>query len=184
MELRFVDAIENKECYKNATKLYSSAFPPAEKIPLSMLKRTCKKGKAKFFGVYDARKFVGILYLVLMDDIISVFYFAVDENLRGKGYGSAILSAMKEKYPGTRIFLEIEKTDEHAKNNAERLRRKAFYERNGFAPCGFDVTEFGVTYEILSFGGAITMEEYRDIMRYFAGKFFYNLIYKRMLERE
>lgn len=182
MELRFVDAIKNKDCLKNAKKLYSSAFPIAERILFFMLERACKKDRANFFGIYDAQTFAGIVYLVLVDDAALIFYFAVDEKLRGKGYGSAILSALKEKYPGTRIFLEIEKPDEHAKNNPERLRRKAFYERNGFVPCGF-TTGALVTYDVLSYGGAVSINDYRKIMMHFGDSIIFDFVYKKLLKQ-
>lgn len=132
-----------------------------------MLKSAAENGKAKFYGIYDYETFVGLIYFVLLDGAALIFYFAVDENLRGNGYGSKILSAMKERYPETRLFLEIDKPDDRAKNNSMRLRRKAFYERNGFVPCGFS-TGFLVPYDVFSFGGKVTADEYRKIMTFFA----------------
>lgn len=48
-------------------------------------------------------------------------------------------------------------------NGRERLRRKAFYLRNGMAPMGFLVDLFGVEMEVLTFGSQITFEQYRGI---------------------
>lgn len=48
-------------------------------------------------------------------------------------------------------------------NGRERLRRKAFYLRNGMAPMGFLVDLFGVEMEVLTFGSQITFEQYRSI---------------------
>ncbi|MBQ6876992.1 MAG: GNAT family N-acetyltransferase [Oscillospiraceae bacterium] len=138
-----------------------------ERIPFPFLKKAAENGGAEFYAIYDGETFVGIIYFVMLGDAALIFYFAVEENLRGGGYGSKILSVMKEKYPGTRIFLETEKPDEKAKNNPIRLRRKAFYQRNGFEECGFR-TGFLVPYDVLSCGGKVTADEYRKIMRFFA----------------
>lgn len=177
--LCFKDAFAEKKSLKKAKALYDSAFPAAEKMPFAMLKNACKKGKAHFFAVYDGNEFIGIVYLVEWDKTASVFYFAVEEKSRQKGYGSRILSMIKEKYDEKTVFLDIEKPS--SEENDIRLRRKRFYERNGFSYCGFDVTEFGVTYEILAFGGEFTAEGYRRFMKFFCGKFIYRLFYKKMI---
>lgn len=181
-EFCYTDIFEDKKAFKSAKALYSSAFPAAEKIPFPVLRIACKNKKAKLLAVYGSGKFIGLLFLVLMEDIVSVFYFAVSEKLRQKGFGTKILADLKEIYSGKRIFLDIEKPDKRAGNNRIRLRRKAFYERNRFVPCGFDVTEFGVTYDILSFGGKISFDEYKKFMEFFAGKVLYRLVYKKMYE--
>lgn len=178
MELRFVDAIENGKCRCEVKELYKKAFPLFERMPFFMLENAAKKGRATFSTVFDARKFAGFVYYVQKEDLLLIFFFAVNENLRGKGYGSGILSALKEKYSGKRIFLEIETIDERAKDNDNRLRRKAFYERNGFASCGFNTGGLFMKYDVLSFGGKVTSEDYRKLMLYFAGKNVYDLFYK------
>ena len=131
-------------------RLYFSAFPVIERIPFPMLKKAAENGGAKFFAVCDEKDFIGMIYFVMLEGAALVFYFAVDEKTRNKGYGSRILSELKEKYPETRFFL-----------------RKAFYRRNGFEECGFR-TGFLVPYDVLSCGGKVTVNEYRKIMRLFA----------------
>ena len=106
MELRFVDAIKNKDCLKNAKKLYSSAFPIAERIPFFMLERACKKGRADFFGIYDAQTFVGIVYMLLVDDAALIFYFAVDEKLRGKDTEALFFPRSRKNIREREFFLK------------------------------------------------------------------------------
>lgn len=48
-------------------------------------------------------------------------------------------------------------------NGRERLRRKAFYLRNGMVPMDFLVDLFGVEMEVLTFGSQITFEQYHGI---------------------
>lgn len=54
-------------------------------------------------------------------------------------------------------------TGEAGANRRERLRRKAFYLRNGMVPMGFLVDLFGVEMEVLTFGSRITFEQYHSI---------------------
>lgn len=48
---------------------------------------------------------------------------------------------------------------------AQRLRRKAFYLRNGMVPMDYLVDLFGVEMEVLTFGRALTFEQYYAIYR-------------------
>ncbi len=181
MELSFVDVFSGNENLNKARKLYESAFPSEERMPFAFLEKGYRKGIADFFAVYDGPLFVGIIYVVLIGKYASVFYFAVDEKLRKKGYGSRILSSIKERYQNRTIFLDIEKIDEQAKDNGLRIRRKNFYNRNGFSSCGLFITEFGVNYEILTHNGNIDFPEYKKFMKKFTGKLFYYLVYIRKL---
>lgn len=48
-------------------------------------------------------------------------------------------------------------------NAGERLRRKAFYLRNGWRPVEFQVELFGVDMEVLTYGRALTFGEYYSL---------------------
>ena len=86
-------------------------------------------------------------------------YLAVSDAHRSKGLGSSILRALAEIYGDTPIFLEIEKPDIHAKNQSERLARKAFYLRNGYREAGINVLLWGVKMEILTTADSLTFAE-------------------------
>ena len=47
------------------------------------------------------------VYNVYYKDIILIYYFAIDEELRGQGYGSRVLEYIKQKYNKNRIVLSI-----------------------------------------------------------------------------
>ena len=55
------------------------------------------------------------------------WYFAVREELRGKGYGQQILSLLIEKYKGCSNILDMESPDQDCDNAEQRRRRSAFY---------------------------------------------------------
>ena len=70
--------------------------------------------------------------LSVLPDVVILLYLAISDAVRGKGYGSAVLQAVQKKYAGKRIILNIEEMDEQAANYAQRVKRKAFYQKNGF----------------------------------------------------
>ena len=98
-----------------------------------------------------------------------VFYFAVDDKKRGKGYGTAILRAAQKKYSGRRLFLAIEEVDEKYDNYKQRTDRLKFYERAGFIRTGQKMQEGKVIYDLMGIGGRVSNKEYRRLIRSFAG---------------
>ena len=105
----------NYEKYnKKVKKLYKEAFPINERLPIFILKILSKKRKANFYEIYDNTSFIGMLYNVYYKDIVFVLYLAIDNQFRGKGYGSKVLNLIKEKYDKNRIILNIEKINEKA----------------------------------------------------------------------
>ncbi len=163
--MKFINYKDDKKIIKDIKPLYISAFPKDERAPLFHLKLKARKDTVNLYGIYNENVFVGFVYSVEYRDILYVYYFAVNESLRGGGYGSKILSFLKEDNKGKRIALNIEELDENAPNNAQRIKRKAFYEKNGFVDCNLKVKEWSVVLDVLSFGGGISEEEYFGIMQ-------------------
>lgn len=93
-------------------------------------------------------------------DITAILFLAIAEELRDQGYGSKLLSLISERYPHNRIILDIEAEDSAAPNNEQRIKRKAFYERNGYTESGIAYDWRGVPYKILIKNGKITESEF------------------------
>ena len=91
-----------------------------------------------------------------------VDYLAVSPSARNGGIGSSILGALREKYPNHRIFLEIESVWEDVPDRDARLRRKAFYLRNGFTPMKLMIWLFGVKMEVLGIDCTLDYSQYHD----------------------
>ena len=70
---------------------------------------------------------------------------------------------------GKRMEVSIEELDELAKNNPQRIMRRAFYIENGFISTGFIVKEPGERQEMLIRGGSISKEEVEAMNKYFMG---------------
>lgn len=81
-----------------------------------------------------------------------VLYLATNEQIRSQGYGSMILDEVKQMTGGKECVLHIEALDENAENYEQRIRRKHFYEKNGFHSTGYMYKESDVEYEVLSTG--------------------------------
>lgn len=176
--MRFISSKQDKNIFRDFSALYKEAFPKEERAPLFFLKAKAKKKVSDCFGIYDEDTFVGLLNLIYHKDIVFVFYFAVRADLRGKGYGTRILDALKEKFPARRLILTIEDPDEPCENREQRQKRKAFYQKNCFAACGYPMIEKGIAYQALSFGGQVSADELQALLKAYMGGFWYRLYYK------
>ena len=72
------------------------------------------------------------MFAVINKKTVFIWYLAVNDKMRSCGYGSAILNDVKEKYAGCEITLNVEPLYTTADNYEQRVKRIAFYARNGF----------------------------------------------------
>lgn len=151
-------------------KLYRKAFPASERKPFSIIRKMHRKGKTDIWYFQTDGKFAGLIITINGDDHILLDYLAVTENQRGSGIGTEILQRMRDHYTGKGVFLEIESVYEEAENQAERLRRKHFYEKCGMKSMGVFVWLFGVKMELMGFDCALRYDEYHAFYRDNYGK--------------
>ena len=145
--------------------LYESAFPANERIPIKHL--LDNKIKREFWAFFDGDLFCGFSNSISHGDITNIVYFAVEPELRSRGYGSQILQAIREKHPDSRIVVDIE-VEEDSKDGKElelRERRRNFYLRNGFDAVPVDYHWQGEHYRLLSAGGTVSDREFRDFWK-------------------
>jgi len=171
-----------REYRREVRRLYKSAFPADERAPLRLLFRRVRRDCC-FYAVTDEGRFIGLAYVILHRRLAYVFYLAVEARERGRGYGTAILTRLKEIYGDYIVILNIEDPhDESAGNIALRRRRLGFYERNGFVDTGIKTDEAGVVYELLSLDMSVTIEEYLAMMEHFMGKIMFRFIFRGTLK--
>ncbi|WP_197484208.1 GNAT family N-acetyltransferase [Halioglobus sp. HI00S01] len=139
-------------------------------MPTWLLKFKLRHGKPGFYAIYDDAQWIGLMYANDYRDIVFIQFLAIAEHCRSSGYGGQVLSHLAELHPGKRLALNIEVLDESAENYSQRVRRKAFYTRNGFAASGFLVKEPAEKLEMLVRGGAICEEEIEAMYRHLFGR--------------
>ena len=153
MELSLRHVIPDSDDFRYVSELYDLAFPKAEQ---ERMENIIKVSENTQFGelsvVMDGDTRVGMLYLLFNKDLVYIYYLATDPGMRGRGYGSAIISMVRDSYPNHRFALGCEAPDEKADNNIQRLDRMRFYERNGFRDTGRRTHWDGVTYAQLEIG--------------------------------
>ena len=92
-------------------------------------------------------------------------FLAIFPHKRNGGTGTKVLQAIRARYEGVPICLEIEDPDEPGADNADiRLRRRNFYLRNGIVPIA-KMHIYGTDMELLATDASVTYESYRDLLR-------------------
>ncbi len=146
-------------------KLYRSAFPRSERKPFSIIRKMYRKGVTDIWCCEADGSFAGIAITINGPEHILLDYLAVSPNHRGSGVGSATLLALQKKYTDRSLFLEIESVWEDVPDREQRLRRKAFYLRNGLIPMNVMIWLFGVKMELLGVDCKLTFDEYKAFYR-------------------
>jgi GNAT superfamily N-acetyltransferase len=148
-------------------QLYETAFPVEEQIPYNDLIYLLGKLEIDYTAYYDSEMLVGLTMVLHLPRYNWGWYFAVRDELRGKGYGQRILSALLEKYrDGHPFIIDIESPlQADAPNPEQRKRRHAFYLRNGLKDTPTSRTFEGITYTIMtSSDEPFDQQDYDDII--------------------
>ena len=88
----------------------------------------------------------------------------MDGRTRSTGYGSRILTYFAERYGDVPQLLEIEPVVREAANYQQRVRRLAFYERNGFTVTNMITHEADQTYRVLTRNGIVTPQRLEEAL--------------------
>jgi len=168
--------------YKRIKQLYKKAFPREERAPFFLIRNRAEKGKAQMLIVKEHNLFIGFAYLLCYLDLAYLFYFAIEGDKRGAGYGTKVLDKLQEKYKGKRLFLAREQLDQTADNYEQRVKRHQFYLHNGFKDLPCKIKEANVIYDVMGIGGMISAKEYDVLISQWSGKWIKKLIDMRILE--
>ena len=146
-------------------QLYETAFPEDEQIPWDDLMRLVNDMPLAFTAYYNDDAFVGFTILYPRKSYHWFWYFAVREDLRGKGYGQQILAQLLERYKGMNMVLDMESTTQKCENIDQRKRRHAFYLRNGFRDTNVYRSYNDITMTIMMIGdGSFTLNDWDEIV--------------------
>jgi GNAT superfamily N-acetyltransferase len=144
--------------------LYEIAFPEGEQIPWDDQIRLIGEMPLDFTAYYECDDFIGFTIVYPRKAFNWYWYFAVREELRGKGYGQQILTQLIEHYKGQTCVLDMESPTQVSENIDQRKRRHDFYLRNGFRDTNVYRTYNDITMTIMMMGkGTFTMQDWDDI---------------------
>ncbi len=160
---------EMKE-YRRIIELYERNFPKNERIATEILTAKATQVCFPFTAYYDENRFIGFTFASVTDEAVFLLYFAVAEELRSRGYGSGILEKLTADYAPRRVMLNCEPADQNADNYEQRLKRLAFYERNGLFDTGYRLLDHGDEYRILSTPALFSESVYRKAVDQLAGE--------------
>ena len=149
LKMRRLDMEQAAQIYKEKMK---QDFPPDELKPFTMIEAASARGEYECLGFYAADALCGYAYLLRRGRNYLLDYFAVRSDLRGSGYGSAILHMLHDAYADAAVLLIESENPDYAADSAElavQQRRLRFYLHAGCADTGVTARVFGVEYRIL-----------------------------------
>ena len=163
--MEYTRVTRKQKDYRSVVELMLTAFPPEERIPTWILYLLSRKKNVNFYAWYENQEFCGITYTLESETMIFLLYFAVNAQQRSKGYGSRIIHELKQAAGGREIILNVEKPDQATENNAQRVQRIAFYERNGFYQSDFDLRIEKTDYLVFSTSAVPDKTEFSNILK-------------------
>lgn len=164
-------------------------FPANEVKPLVNIKNMWDVGGYEAYAWYEGDDIVGYAFLGAHPEteFILLDYLAIIDNHRGSGYGSRILSELKNVVKNKKaVVIETENLSK-ASNKAEvdeREKRDRFYTKNGVVKSGLSATVYGAEYRVwyLPFDDNLTNAEiaraYDDIYKFMLSEKGYNNFFK------
>jgi len=161
--MQICDINKSPTLCRRAKALYHTAFPKEERLPWWLLRLNARRSGIDLTAFMDGDTFCGFTASATVENMHFLLFFAIPEDLRGRGYGSAILSQLRQTYET--VTLNVELLDETAPNYPQRLRRFAFYRKNGFFDTGYHVWEVGGKFRVLSTDAALDVAQYKKIFK-------------------
>lgn len=151
-----------KDTKEYLQRLFEEAFPVEERRPFSLLEQEVEQGFMELLVIEVDCVPSGLVFTSFQGELVLLEFLAIDPSKRGQGLGSQVLSILKERYKGKRLFLEIETPMTNDRTDI-RYRREQFYIQNEFLPIGVFVLFQGVKMKLLSRNGEkITFQEYKE----------------------
>lgn len=153
-----------KTDYSYVQGLLIEAFPPKERPKLDIMIEKADQGLADFWVIREENRTIGMAYILMIEDIAYLFYFAVDSTCRGKGYGTTAMKTIMEKYKDSKLLFSIEDWEEEADNTEQRIKRHQFYLRCGLIDLPFTLKSKDMSFAVMSSTDSIGPEQCRDVI--------------------
>ena len=136
--------------YQLVKELYEASFPVQERISWPWMVWMSLLGQADFLAYYDGQDFAGFSYSLRSKTTYYLLFLAIPGQHQSKGYGRQILQEAARRAGHRPVFLVIEPLDESADNHTIRLKRLAFYEKNGYQLTDYLYYENLEVYQVLT----------------------------------
>lgn len=120
MNLKFENAVKDGLFWNEINDLAKEAFPPEEYLAPARLYEMSKDDDFDFLFVSDGADFVGFTVVQTYGKLAYLFFLAIDEKKRSKGYGGSTLRALKNAYPDKNFVVDFEMLDKTAENYLQR----------------------------------------------------------------
>jgi len=163
MYLKKVDVNRDKDLRKQVKALYLTSFPKYERMPWPVLRLNALRKGIDLTAYMEGETLRGFAASATVENLHILLFFAVEGTSRGQGWGSKILSAVQEEHKN--VVLNIECLEPEAPNYEERLRRFAFYRKNGFHDTFWHVWEVGGKFRVLSTDPKLDVNGYKALFR-------------------
>lgn len=164
---------------KDVKKIYMDSFPKEERMPFALMVLLTKITHTDFLAFYDKDILCGFIYMATIKNITFIMFFAVDKNIRSKGYGSQILNEVQILYPNNKIIISIERCDVESENIDDRIRRKNFYLKNGYIDTGYLMELSNTEQEVIIKNGEFVKEEFVNFFKEYSNGTMKPKIWKR-----
>ena len=167
--MKMIRVTDNRQELRRIRKLYLEAFPANERFPFFLMVQKARKGRGELWSLYKDNTWAGMAYVISHNELRYLFYFAIAPSLRGKGCGTAALTAIKKHYAGCRLFLALEQQDPAAPNREQREKRRRFYQNSGLHDLPYLLKEASMIYAIMGNSEKIEPGEYKELMNAYLG---------------
>lgn len=144
--------------------LQRESFPPRESYEMERILQLAESPNIEYRSFWEDDTLCGILFYNVGETMLYLFYLAVNPALRSKGYGGRLLALLKAEYADKAVVGNIEPVGFNSDNEQQRVRRLAFYERNGFHRLPYWLDDDSGLYDIISSGDGFCQEEYMRLI--------------------
>lgn len=118
-----------------------------------------------FLALIEGDAFIGFMVIQTCQNLVYLFFLAIDKKYRQKGYGSKAITAMEERYPDRQYVVDFEMIEDNAPNRMQRIKRREFYLKNGYQETGLFLTYGGVNYEVFCMHGPLEVNAFKELMK-------------------
>lgn len=142
-------------------KIYNQSFPKQERISFDYLLSMTTNSNVKFLIAFK-NEIIGLVFLIEKENEALVYYFAINTNLRSKGYGSLLLTELKNMYKNLIIIMEV--IDKNSNDYDIQNKRFKFYQKNGLKLTNYRLIDYSGEFELLSLDKSINARKIQSML--------------------